>query len=408
MNSNSKKEMLKYKLKAQKFTAIFENLKDAVYVYKLSDGKLDKFIEVNEEACSRLGYSKKELLNMKPEDIDSSKLRRKVFSNLLKELSPEGQMKFESTHVTKNGDEIPVEINSSLITINKQKFIVSIARDITLRKKYEKNINKLNKEYDIIFNNTQDSIFLIDISDNNKFKYQQLNHAHEKFIGITTTDVKGKSPIEIFGESIGKKINAKIKRCIDAGKTISYEEKFKFNKKTSYFNTQLSPVKRNNEIVKIVGVSRDITKEKEAQKKLQKEIKKNEYLSYHDQLTGLYNRRYFENKIEEFNKRGKNHKPISIIIIDIDELKTINDSFGHKEGDKYIKMSSDIINKSTREDDIIARIGGDEFAILLPDTDEDTAERIIKRIQKNVKEKNEDKQLKKDLSVSAGFSTQHS
>lgn len=106
------------------------------------------------------------------------------------------------------------------------------------------------------------------------------------------------------------------------------------------------------------------------------------YLSFHDQLTGLYNRFYFEEELERLSK--SRDLSLSIILCDIDNLKFINDAFGHYAGDVAIVEVSKILKRIFRESDIIARIGGDEFVILLQSIDEDTIKNIIKRIYEEV------------------------
>lgn len=113
-----------------------------------------------------------------------------------------------------------------------------------------------------------------------------------------------------------------------------------------------------------------------------------QYLSYHDGLTGVHNRRYFQNQIEKMKKFKKDK--LSVIIADINNLKYINDSFGHSKGDQYIKTAARILNSELRNKDIIARIGGDEFAILLPETNYEDCQKIIKRFKEKIK--NQDRQ----------------
>lgn len=117
-----------------------------------------------------------------------------------------------------------------------------------------------------------------------------------------------------------------------------------------------------------------------------------EYLSFHDDMTGLYNRRYFENELErlEFSRK----LPISIMIADLDNLKYINDKFGHLKGDEYIKTASEMIKNSIRHSDIAARIGGDEFALILSETSIKESQKICQRIKNKEKD-----YLKKENSI---------
>ncbi|PXV61937.1 diguanylate cyclase (GGDEF)-like protein, partial [Halanaerobium congolense] len=129
----------------------------------------------------------------------------------------------------------------------------------------------------------------------------------------------------------------------------------------------------------IIIAANDISREKEIEKNLK-------YFSFHDELTNLYNRRYFENEIKRLDTKRK--LPISIIIADLNGLKIINDSYGHKKGDEILIQASQILKESLREEDILARYGGDEFAVLLPNTTKETAEKINKRIKEKCKKIN--------------------
>lgn len=109
------------------------------------------------------------------------------------------------------------------------------------------------------------------------------------------------------------------------------------------------------------------------------------YLSYYDSLTGLYNRKFFDEKLKELDI--KEYLPLSIIFGDINGLKLTNDIFGHKAGDELLIKSAEILKSICRDKDIIARVGGDEFAILLPNTEELEAEKIIKRVNNKLSNK---------------------
>ncbi|WP_160316150.1 HD domain-containing phosphohydrolase [Acetobacterium bakii] len=125
-----------------------------------------------------------------------------------------------------------------------------------------------------------------------------------------------------------------------------------------------------------VVVCRVVINEISERKKAEKEIS---HLNYYDYLTGLYNRRFYEEKLVELDT--KKNLPITLVMIDINGLKLINDSFGHLVGDELLKLSGATIEKGCREGDIAARLGGDEFVIIFPKTNAIEAEKIIASIQ---------------------------
>lgn len=126
------------------------------------------------------------------------------------------------------------------------------------------------------------------------------------------------------------------------------------------------------------------------------------YLSYHDQLTGLYNRRFFEEELIRLDV--KENLPITIVIVDVNGLKLINDSFGHKVGDELLKRVAEVLKKGCRSEDVISRIGGDEFVILLPNTNAHQTKQIINGIHAIC---SKEKVESVDLSISFGWETKH-
>lgn len=103
------------------------------------------------------------------------------------------------------------------------------------------------------------------------------------------------------------------------------------------------------------------------------------HLSFHDQLTNLYNRHYLEEEMKRYDTSRQ--LPISIIMADLNGLKLVNDIFGHREGDQLLKKTASILCKACRKEDSIARWGGDEFVIFLPQTSREEANRICRRIK---------------------------
>lgn len=151
----------------------------------------------------------------------------------------------------------------------------------------------------------------------------------------------------------------------------------------------------NGRVDGCVLVFRDFSERKEKQRHI-------EYLSYHDQLTGLYNRRFFEEELKRLDHAD--NLPLSIVYADVNGLKIANDAFGHETGDQMIRLVADILKAECRGDDVIARIGGDEFVVLLPRTSSTATEKLISRIKEII-------ELKKvkdiQISISFGWDTKY-
>jgi len=138
---------------------------------------------------------------------------------------------------------------------------------------------------------------------------------------------------------------------------------------------------------------KEISERKETEKLLQ-------YRSFHDTLTGVYNRAYFEEEMQRIDKRLDG--TIGLIMIDLDGLKLINDTMGHEQGDVLLTRSAHILASCVRGSDVVARIGGDEFAVLLHPVDESTIQSVCDRIHKMIMETNATQQLA-PISLSIGY-----
>lgn len=137
-----------------------------------------------------------------------------------------------------------------------------------------------------------------------------------------------------------------------------------------------NPLMENGALIVYVFGSRDITYRKQIEEKLK-------YLSIHDAVTGLYNRRFFEEQMQLLDS-GRSD-PVTVISCDIDGLKIINDYFGHQYGDQAIIQVAKILQETVRSSDIVARIGGDEFAVLIPQCPESGGAQICQKIREATK-----------------------
>jgi diguanylate cyclase (GGDEF)-like protein len=143
----------------------------------------------------------------------------------------------------------------------------------------------------------------------------------------------------------------------------------------------------------------DITDRKRSEKKLR-------FMSYHDNLTGLYNRAFFNESLADLE--NSDQYPISVISFDLDKLKIINDSSGHDAGDRAIKGAAKILTNVFRKQDIVARVGGDEFVAILPTVDLKEVDSLNRRLKgeiENYNNSNNDDDLYRPISLSYGITT---
>lgn len=138
-----------------------------------------------------------------------------------------------------------------------------------------------------------------------------------------------------------------------------------------WFEEYATPIYKNGKFVAVQGVFRNINENVVLQEQL-------EYKTKHDPLTNLYNRGFFQSMM---NDMDKSDEPVAVVVADLDELKRINDTYGHKMGDLLICEAANALRSYANQDMIIARIGGDEFAILMPNVDVPQVEHYINNVQ---------------------------
>ncbi|MEG0641952.1 MAG: diguanylate cyclase [Clostridium sp.] len=186
-----------------------------------------------------------------------------------------------------------------------------------------------------------------------------------------------------------------VKRVLEEGRIVKLEENtILINKKGQQIPIEDSaaPVLDDaGNIAGIVVVFRDHTDKKQKQNEIA-------YLSYHDQLTGLYNRHFFQEELIRLD--AKQSLPLSLVMLDVNGLKLTNDAFGHQMGDKLLGIFADTMKKVCREDDIISRIGGDEFVLILPKTSHKETELIVKQILSELEQRRLNEII---ISVSIGW-----
>lgn len=221
-----------------------------------------------------------------------------------------------------------------------------------------------------------------------------LKHAIETIpIGVTIADIGGKiiftnqAEAEMHGYTVGELIGRDVRifsplatvKEWNSAEIRKYgclrRETVNVRKNGSTFPAYLiSSIVLDNSgaPVAVVTACEDITERKRAEEKLR-------YMSTHDTLTGFYNRAFFDEALKRL--ADQKTAPVSVIMVDVDGLKEVNDTLGHAAGDKVLKQTASVLMSVFRSEDIVARIGGDEFVVILPGAEQHVVEKAIKRIR---------------------------
>lgn len=238
-----------------------------------------------------------------------------------------------------------------------------------------------------------DSVSLSRLSDG---RFVAVNHGFTKIIGYTESEVLGKTSLDL-----------KIwYRPLDRSKLTKklYSTGFVENFETS-FVTKSGDIRKGLLSATIIDLDgqqhflitlRDITDSKVAELALI-------FQSTHDILTGLFNRQYYEAEMKRL--QNSRRYPISLLVIDMNGLKTINDTLGHGAGDEHLRVAAQVIKRAFRSEELIARIGGDEFVVVLPETDTTAALHAVLRIKTKVEEYNKDCPAGHKISLAIGSAT---
>lgn len=250
--------------------------------------------------------------------------------------------------------------------------LYGISHDISAEIKLHDEIRTQKQLLDIVLDTVDAYIYIKDADRN--FLY--VNNKVAKLFGYEQQYIVGKKDTQVLNEATAEHFWQSDKVVFETNKkSLSHEVLKDKEQGDLHYQSVKIPFKQDNGNQALIGFSTDVTE----LYNLKESIKK---FATCDHLTSLYNRRYFEKIAQEaFNQAKRYHTGLSMIYIDIDHFKVINDTYGHAVGDEVLLQVSKNLLLSVREQDVVARMGGEEFSILLPDTSVEEARVIAERIR---------------------------
>ena len=380
------------------FKQLFENSPDAIAVLNTNS----EVIDVNESFTKLFGYKKDEIEGTEINEFLAPERCKKEAYEISKRICSGEVVKKETVRLNKKGKQIDVYLLSYPIQLDKNKVgMYALYRDISERKLLEKNLRESKKKIEELH---QIAIEMETI-DNEKEIYKLTVDAAENILNfdVCSLDIVEDNMFVVKARSTGVKddgidekapittgIAGKVYESGRSQITSDVRDEPEAEPVNSAYKSAMTVPIDNFGIFQVISNKEEYFDEVDLEltelliahtsaaiKRIRAE-ERIKYLGYHDSLTGLYNRAYFEEEMERLDV--KRNLPFSIIIGDLNNLKKVNDRYGHDQGDELIKNIADILRENCREDDILARWGGDEFGLLLPQTEAPTAKKVMQRI----------------------------
>lgn len=340
-----------------------------------------------------------------------------------------------------NNNQFEHELGICFLPVqNQPDYLLLLCRDFSLEKLLQQKYQSTLKQKEEIFRAHQRKLFeslflssLVDVAGSATGPEEILEKFLPKtieifeFQGIATFLLNNEEKLELKGHAKKDFVSLQVLRLLIQDYRNHVETCMQKNQpiqiQNSIYNMVLIPISRNEKVLGLTVCLKDV-KEIITEDEVQmveamgnhialnvESIKLREDV-YKDALTGIFNKRYFNQKIDQEILQSQNKAtPVSLIMTDIDYFKKVNDTFGHQTGDLILKEVARVVQNMVREKDIVCRYGGEEFAIILPDTTTDGAMVIAERIRQAVEKHTPDPQrpfLKVTLSLGIASAPLHS
>uniref|UniRef100_Q47C76 Sensor protein FixL n=1 Tax=Dechloromonas aromatica (strain RCB) TaxID=159087 RepID=Q47C76_DECAR len=341
-------------------------------------GRISAF---NKAAENIFGYTASEVLGNNVKMLMPSPYREE-HDDYLGNYAATGERKIigtgrEVSGLRKSGEIFPMQLGVTDVATPDDRFFVGLIRDLSSEKMLRKRLAESRNFLADVIEHSPSATYV----KSREGRYLLVNRKHEEVTGLSRAQVLGKTDAEIFPAAAAEAYRRVDLEVMASGHTVEAEEKLHKGQGEAFFLSVKFPTRNSsNEITGICGISTDITPIKHYQKELER-------LSQFDELTNLFNRRHFFSLAKhELNRSSRYRSKLSVMMLDIDHFKRINDGHGHKTGDLVLANIGKQIGDSLRDSDIAGRMGGEEFAILLPETDLEQASIMAERLRKQVAE----------------------
>lgn len=268
---------------------------------------------------------------------------------------------------TKNKDQLLEEISRLYKFMNRLEFAQEeqLLTIETLREEIEK--------FRLLLDELSDPIFMF----YREGRYRYVNKAFADGVGMDVEEIIEHTIWDVFSRDEAEKRFAVVKWVFENAETRVTEVRVPLPGGDHYYLTTVKPIlDEDGQVAYAVCISKEITERKRMEQELL-------YLSNHDILTRLYNRNFFNSELSRLQLSRL--FPIGIVIVDMNNLKATNDRFGHAAGDELIRQVAEALRNSFRAGDVIARIGGDEFAIILVQTSDNGMRSAVARLRDNIR-----------------------
>jgi diguanylate cyclase (GGDEF)-like protein/PAS domain S-box-containing protein len=385
-NVKKKKEL---EFKNACLNKLFESSQDGILILDNDD----RIVNSNDSFRKILQYDANEIRGLHCNDIFSDPATPdtlEISMDIMNGKTVEREVKRRR----KDGKLVDVKIQAFPIKVGKeQRGLCGIYRDISSLKEADKELELQKSYFSQLFENSPEAVCILDTED----RFLGVNKAFENLFGYAREEIINKPLNDVIVHEQCLDEASGISRDVLGGRVVKHET-LRMRKDGSLIEVCIMgyPIIMGSRQIGVYGIYEDITE----RKRLEREL---EFYSYHDQLTGLYNRRFMEEELRLANSEG--NLPISIVVADVNGLKLINDSLGHLMGDKLLVKVAQVLEHGCRPQDIIARMGGDEFIVLMPDTDHVEAKKVVANIRETAAK---EVVSSLEISVSMGWATKGS